>query len=112
LLAASPPHTEKVSRPTCARSRVEEWRQFFKDHARETVWENRAVRFRLDDAAALAAINLTRREKTCCTFFDFRLTILADAVGLEVKAPEEATSILDSLFALGTAESTRPPSER
>ncbi|MGH8979849.1 MAG: hypothetical protein ACRDWE_02350, partial [Acidimicrobiales bacterium] len=78
-------------------NRIEEWRQFV---ARDVVGAERidnSVRFALRDSdeAVLHCVDLSRREKACCRFFDFRLELLSDGVWLEVGAPEDAGGILD-----------------
>jgi hypothetical protein len=55
------------------------------------------------DDVILTAVDLARREKDCCAFFDFRLELLPDAIWLEVGAPDEAASLLDALVETGTA---------
>jgi hypothetical protein len=61
-----------------------------------------SARLRLEDGsdALLAATDLARREKACCSFFDFRLEILAEAIWLEVEAPPGAAAILDGIVDL------------
>jgi hypothetical protein len=77
-----------------------EWHRFLETRVVETRRSKAGVQLRLkDDAAVLAAIDLARREKACCAFFDFRLELLPEAVWLEVRAPEDAALILDALFA-------------
>ncbi len=45
-------------------------------------------------------VDLARREKACCPFFDFSLEIGADALTLRVVAPADATAVLDELARL------------
>jgi MerR family copper efflux transcriptional regulator len=86
-----------------AGARVEEWRQFVSRRVVEIARNDGSARLRLEggDDALLAATDLARREKACCPFFDFRLLLLADAVWLEVEAPDDAAGILDELVNLG-----------
>jgi MerR family transcriptional regulator, copper efflux regulator len=86
-------------------ARVEEWRGLLNGRVVETVRAERAVRLRLQDGddAVLVAIDLARREKACCAFFEFRLVLLPEAVWLEIDAPDEAAPILDAMISVGVA---------
>jgi len=83
--------------------RGDEWRAF----DREVVVERDRVareqlRLRLDpglDDAVPRAIDLARREKRCCAFFEFSLVILADAIWLEIAVPGLAAEVLDEFAA-------------
>ncbi|MGH3733525.1 MAG: hypothetical protein ACRDVC_09170 [Acidimicrobiales bacterium] len=88
-----------------ASGRIEEWRALLVGDVLEAVRTSTSVRFRLrsNDEAVLRSIELSRREKACCAFFDFRLVVLSNSIWLEVEAPEDADSILDGLFALHTS---------
>jgi len=70
----------------------------------EFIRSDTTVRMRLigGDAVILSAVDLARREKDCCAFFEFRLELLPDAIWLEVGAPLEAASLLDALVDAGT----------
>ena len=61
------------------------------------------VRLKDGDQVILNTIDLARREKDCCAFFEFRLELLPDQVWLEIGAPAEAAAILDALISPGTA---------
>jgi hypothetical protein len=83
-----------------------EWRAFQREVVveRERV-SNERLRLRLDpdlEGAVPRAVDLARREKACCGFFEFSLVILAGATWLEVVVPTEASDILDE-FAVTTA---------
>ncbi len=57
------------------------------------------VRLELDPAVPLGDIAvLAGAEQDCCRFFSFVLTLDARGVGLEVRAPDDARSIVDALF--------------
>ncbi|HZM29928.1 MAG TPA: MerR family transcriptional regulator [Acidimicrobiales bacterium] len=43
--------------------------------------------------------DLVAAEQSCCTFFSFAITVDARGTGLEVRAPEEATPLVEALFA-------------
>lgn len=85
-----------------ADTRVEEWRQFLATEVVDVERSGRAVRLRLRDGGegVLAGVDLAWREKACCSFFEFRLVPLPEAVWLEVEAPEEAAAVLDGLVDL------------
>jgi MerR family transcriptional regulator, copper efflux regulator len=57
------------------------------------------VRLELDPAVPIADLaRLARAEQDCCRFFSFALTLDARGVGLEVRAPDDARSIVHALF--------------
>jgi MerR family transcriptional regulator, copper efflux regulator len=85
-------------------TRGDEWRRFRADNVAEVVRTDSTVRMRLKDGddILLDAVDLARREKDCCAFFEFRLELLPDVVWLEIGAPADAAPILDSLAEPGT----------
>jgi MerR family transcriptional regulator, copper efflux regulator len=85
-----------------ANTRVDEWRQFLRQRVVEIDRGDRCVRLRIEDGedALVTAASLARSEKACCPFFEFRLVLLAEAIWLEIDAPEEAAAILDGLVDL------------
>jgi hypothetical protein len=80
-------------------TRGDEWRQFFALNVAEVVRAETSLRLRLKsgDDVILRSVDLARREKDCCAFFEFRLELLSDEVWLEIGAPAEAAAILDDL---------------
>ena len=80
-------------------TRGDEWRRFLDANVIEVIRSESSARLRLldSDAVILAAVDLSRREKECCAFFEFRLELLPDAVWLEVAAPAEAANLVDAL---------------
>ncbi len=82
--------------------RGDEWHQFLTTNVVETVRTESSARLRLRDGneVIVVAVDLARREKACCAFFDFELELLPDEVWLRVEAPSEASSILDGLIKL------------
>jgi hypothetical protein len=86
-------------------TRGEEWRQFLLTNVAEIVRFDTSARMRLigGDNVILTAVDLARREKDCCAFFDFRLVPLPDDVWLEVEVPADAVAILDDLVNSGDA---------
>lgn len=85
-----------------ADARVAEWRRFLGTAVAEVERTGRSAWLRLhgDDATLLAAVDLARREKACCGFFELRVVPLPQAVWLEVEALEELASVLDGLVNL------------
>jgi hypothetical protein len=81
-------------------ARGDEWRRFFTTNVAEFIRTDSSVRMRLigGDDVVLNTVDLARREKDCCAFFEFRLELLPDAIWLEVGAPAEAAALLDELF--------------
>jgi hypothetical protein len=77
-----------------------EWQQFLNHYVVEVIRSESFARLRLSegDGVIVTAVDLARREKACCAFFDFRLGLLADEVWLEVRAPAEAATVLDELL--------------
>ena len=80
--------------------RGDEWRAFFNANVVEVIRTDTLARLRLKDGddVIVAAVDLSRREKYCCAFFDFHFEILPDAVWLEVGAPDEAVEMIDALL--------------
>jgi hypothetical protein len=60
-----------------------------------TTW----LRLNLDAGAAVEtrARDLTARESSCCSFFDFRLTAADGGLTLDVRVPQARTEVLDGL---------------
>jgi hypothetical protein len=81
-------------------NRGDEWRQFLVEHVVEIDRSESSARLRLahGDNVILIAVDLARREKACCAFFEFGLELLPDAIWLRVETPPEAATILDDLF--------------
>lgn len=85
-------------------ARGDEWRQFRSANVTEYLRTDSSVRMRLigGDDVIVTAVDLARREKECCAFFEFRLE-LSDTVWLEVTVPVGAESLLDAFADSGTA---------
>jgi hypothetical protein len=47
-----------------------------------------------------AAVDLARREKACCAFFEFSIEVEADASWLSVKVPPDAADTLEDFVSL------------
>jgi DNA-binding transcriptional MerR regulator len=60
---------------------------------------DRGLRLEFDEGVRAADVaTLAAAEQTCCSFFEFAVTVDGRGVGLEVQAPDEARPILDTLF--------------
>jgi MerR family transcriptional regulator, copper efflux regulator len=69
------------------------------DHAecREPI--DHGVRVPLGEAVSIDAVaQLMVAEHDCCRFFDFALTVDSRGVALEVRAPDDARTLIESLF--------------
>jgi MerR family copper efflux transcriptional regulator len=86
-------------------TRGDEWRQFLAANVTEAVRVENVVRMRLidGDEVILRVVDLARREKDCCAFFEFRLELLPDEVWLEMAAPADAWSLLDAFVESGAS---------
>jgi hypothetical protein len=86
-------------------ARGDEWQRFLATSVSKSIRTETSVRMRLIDGddVILKAVDLARREKDCCAFFEFHLDVLPDAVWLEMAAPIEAASLLDTLVDSGIA---------
>jgi hypothetical protein len=60
---------------------------------REPGW----LRLHLDGSAEGDARELTARESSCCSFFDFRIGTTEGGVTLDVRVPDARTDVLDGL---------------
>jgi MerR family copper efflux transcriptional regulator len=80
--------------------RVLEWHDFLAADVAEVRRTAGSARLRLTDTeqSIVRAVDLARRERACCGFFDFRVVPLPDAVWLEVDAPAPAAALIDDLF--------------
>jgi hypothetical protein len=83
--------------------RLEEWRQFFArltSDAQRTGHHRLRVRLNSGSAALVAAVDLARREKACCEFFDFSIEVGVDECWLSVDVPPDAAGVLDDFASL------------
>src|SRR5580658_1107485 len=80
--------------------RGDEWRRFLNSSIDDVRRSGHSARLLLKggDDVLLTAIDLARREKDCCAFFEFRLQLLPDEVWLEIQVPNDAGEILDGLL--------------
>jgi len=83
--------------------RLGEWRRFFSDFtaaAEQSSDVQLRVRLTNSTQALQAAVDLARREKTCCAFFDFSVDVQADACWFCVTVPPDATDTLADFVSL------------
>jgi hypothetical protein len=83
--------------------RIEEWRRFFAtsvDTADVAAEHSLRLQLKDDPAVLVAAVDLARREVTCCAFFDFSIAIESSRSWLVIEVPPAAREILDGLAAL------------
>ena len=80
--------------------RGDEWRTFVANDVTEVARGATGARLQLREGAdtLLTAVDLSRREKACCPFFEFSLDLLSDGIWLVVRAPEDAAPVLDALL--------------
>jgi hypothetical protein len=86
-----------------AAARIEEWRRFFAqsiDVAERIDDAHLRVRLNGSTEDLEAAVDLARREKACCEFFEFSIEVEADASWLSVKVPPDASDILAGFASL------------
>lgn len=81
-----------------------EWRALVASRVTEVTVVAGLARLRLADGPGAwgEAIDLARREASCCGFFSFRLALGPDAVWLEIEAPPEAASLVSELVGVPT----------
>jgi hypothetical protein len=79
-------------------ARVEDWTGMLRFVTRRSSVDG-GVRLELDPTVPVGDLaRLASAEHDCCRFFSFALTLDARGVGLEVRAPDDARSIVSSLF--------------
>ena len=85
--------------------RGDEWRRFLNSSIDDVRRSGHSARLLLKggDDVLLTAIDLARREKDCCAFFEFRLQLLPDeAMRKELEADYQ--KMIDAGLLLGDAE--------
>jgi len=89
--------------PGEARDRVEEWRRLFATsiEAAETVGAD-LLKLRLAPSTGVVeqVVDLARREKSCCPFFDFSIAVEPAGSWLVVGVPTAAEPVLRDFAAL------------
>jgi MerR family copper efflux transcriptional regulator len=78
--------------------RMEDWQRLLQ-HVRERTPVVGGIRLELDSAAPLAeVVRLVTAEQECCRFFSFNVTVDQRGFGVEVRAPDDALSVVHALF--------------
>lgn len=81
--------------------RVADW-QALLAHVHRRVPVDGGVRLEFGEDASVADVaRLVTAEQSCCPFFAFAVTVDGRGLALEVRAPAEARSLVDDLFATG-----------
>jgi hypothetical protein len=85
-----------------ARDQLDEWRQLLRDAGHAAVrLSPTELSLPISDRPGQveAIVRLARREKACCSFFDFRIHVETDGAVLHISVPPEAVAVLDALAA-------------
>jgi hypothetical protein len=80
--------------------RIEEWRSFFAtsvDAVDAAGKDSLRLQVKDDPAELVAAVDLARREVTCCAFFDFSIVIESTRSWLVIEVPPDGREILAGL---------------
>ena len=80
-----------------ATDRVSEWQRFLANSTNAVERANdRRLRLRLNASAKILAdaVDLARREKVCCPFFEFSIEIEEESSWLTIEVPRDATKVL------------------
>jgi hypothetical protein len=88
---------------SAARSQVEEWRTVIGRAVAEVERSSPTkltMTLREDLVGLTDLVQLAQREKACCGFFEFDLTLDADRARFLVCVPEDATEVLDEFGVL------------
>ena len=79
--------------------RMAEWRALLAHVLETTTTRDGAVLVHFDGAVPVAELaRLSAAEQRCCAFLSFRIRFDAEGITLEVSAPDEARSVVDSLL--------------
>ena len=80
------------------KGRIDDW-QALLAHAERRERIDGGVRCLFDASVPTAdLIRLVAAEQDCCQFFEFAITVDTRGIALEVRAPEDARSIVESMF--------------
>jgi protein-tyrosine-phosphatase len=84
---------------TAMPERLDDWQAVLAHVTERTTATDGALRLEFDDEIGASELaRLAAAEQHCCSFFSFVITVDARGVGLEVRAPGEATEIVSALF--------------
>jgi hypothetical protein len=89
--------------PDDVTDRIDEWRRVLATAVTGVRRPDpQRLELRLDPApeGIATTVDLARREKACCQFFDFRLEIGSEEIDLIVTVPTDASSVLDGFESL------------
>jgi DNA-binding transcriptional MerR regulator len=103
-LGGTPPRPDDPSPIACTLpvdampGRVEDWAGMLRFVTSRSSLDG-GVRLELDLGVPVGDLaRVVRAEQECCRFFSFALTVDARGVGLEIRAPDDALSIVHALF--------------
>jgi hypothetical protein len=88
-----------------ARSQIDEWRTVITRAVTEVVRSSPTtvtLTLNADLVGLTDLVQLAQREKTCCAFFEFELTVDVDHVRFLVSVPEDAAEVLDQFGGTAT----------
>ncbi|TDE18969.1 hypothetical protein E1295_47985 [Nonomuraea mesophila] len=111
--ASTPVVCDMTTAPDTARQRLEEYRLLFARHLLGRERTGRGVRFRLRAEPGVAAWvrDLAAREKACCAFFAFEVTVEGEGEGEQViwdcavSGNDAARAVLEEFYLLPVASS-------
>ena len=89
--------------PEAVTDRLSEWQRFLAEStgAVERVSQQRLrIRLNASTSATLGAIDLARREKAWCSFFEFSIAIEEESSWLTVEVPPDAIDVLNRFVLL------------
>jgi MerR family transcriptional regulator, copper efflux regulator len=85
-------------RPDALRGQLEDWQALLAHAARRSTLDD-GVRVELAAGAPLDELmRLVAAEQACCQFLQFAITVDTRGIGLEVRGPDDARSIIEALF--------------
>lgn len=85
-------------RPDALREQLEDWQALLAHATRRSSIDD-GVRVELADGAPLDELmRLVAAEQDCCQFLQFAITVDTRGIGLEVRGPDDARSIIEALF--------------
>jgi DNA-binding transcriptional MerR regulator len=89
-------------RPDAMRGQLEDWHALLAPTARRTALDD-GVRVELAAGTPLDELmRLVAAEQDCCQFLEFAITVDTRGVGLEVRGPDDARTVIEALFGAPT----------
>jgi DNA-binding transcriptional MerR regulator len=93
------PPLECTLDPTTMRGRIGDWQTVMaRGTSRSPIPGGSAITFDTDPDLLADLARLVAEERSCCSFFDFTLSVTEDGTRFEVRAPEEAQDMLAAVF--------------